>query len=128
MSANYETFYPGKYLDWEKKIIEDRLELISKGPPKVIYGPTEPVSKYEIKEFNLKWDPYNPLFNDGEYATRAGHTNIPALPCFKYYADGPAIDLVGIPHNIAEVFYVGQFLFSDLYSSCMFYKFIKYLS
>jgi hypothetical protein len=32
--SKYQTFTPGKYFDWEKAVIEERLEHAGKGPPK----------------------------------------------------------------------------------------------
>ncbi len=103
MSGKYQIFEPGKYLDWEKPIIEQKLASVEKGPPKGREGPTEPVSEYELLEFNGKWDPYNPLFNDKEYAQKAGYPNVPALPCFK--TPMGAIAELAIPMDIGDTWY-----------------------
>jgi hypothetical protein len=90
VSRKYQTFQPGVYLDWEKKMIEERLEQ-AKNPGRVRQGPggegqqegKTPVTEAEILKYNSTWDPYNPLFNNKEYAKKAGYPGIPAFPCFQ---------------------------------------------
>lgn len=110
MSNKYQIFYPGKYLDWEKDIIEERIA-ISKGeapkrppprPPMAMPGMGNTAEEYELLKYNRTWDPYNPLFNDKKYAREAGYQEVPAWPCFK----GPMAGfMMGIPKDIADTFY-----------------------
>ena len=67
-------FTPGEYLDFEKDAVQLRLDIAAgkvemprMGGP---FGPKEPqpYTREEIIAYNKKWDPYNPLFNDPEYA------------------------------------------------------------
>jgi len=86
VSRKYQTFQPGEYFDWEKEMIEQRLAQAENpqrqeggGPP----GGGGPVTEAAILEYNGKWDPYNPLFNDPEYARKAGFPGVPAFPNFQ---------------------------------------------
>lgn len=79
----YQIFEPGKYFDWEKEIIEERLAIAQKDPPKGSSEPPETISEYELLMFNRNWNAYNPLFNNKEYAQKAGYQDVPAFPCFK---------------------------------------------
>jgi len=91
----YQTFTPGKYLDWEKGIIEPRIAEAAKGPQKSTgsggAGPiaggdvvgTTAVREYDILDFASKWNPENPLFNKTDYAKKAGYQGVPAYVCFK---------------------------------------------
>jgi len=109
MGHKYQIFYPGKYLEWEKDLIEERIA-IAKGeiPPKRPEGmpgrgamPNVAV-EYELLKYNRTWDPYNPLFNDKKYAQEAGYPDVPAWPCFK----GPMAGvMLSIPKDIADTFY-----------------------
>ncbi len=87
--GKYQTFNPGEYLDWEKKVVEERLAQAAGKAPLTggmmgfPGGGSGAISQAEIVSYNSKWDPYNPLFNDKAYAQRAGYPDIPAFPCFK---------------------------------------------
>lgn len=117
--GKYQVFQPGDYFDWEKGIIEERIARASgsfrpesKGLNNEISNPLmagmsrrdNSVGKAELLGYNRTWDPYNPLFNNEEYAREAGYPDIPAWPCFKTpMAEG----LMGltIPKNIADTWY-----------------------
>ena len=105
MSGKYQIFYPGQYLEWEKKFIEERFELVAKGVPKERRGP-ELVHEYELLKFNHNWDPYNPLFNNREYAQKAGYKDVPAWPCFKVPMGGAM--MLAIPQDIADIWFFGH--------------------
>ena len=93
-------FTPGEYLDFEKEAVQLRLDIAAgkaKMPP--MGGPfgkmePKPYSEEEIVAYNKKWDPYNPLFNDPEYAKKAGYAGIPAYPgfCMAMAMGAPGFD------------------------------------
>ena len=78
----WKTFQPGKYDSWELPFVQQRQKMAAgemgdmpmMGPPGMedmsFFGPPEakPYSVEEIRAYNHRWDPYNPLFNDVEYA------------------------------------------------------------
>lgn len=103
MSGKYQTFEPGKYFDWEKKAVEERFENARKGPPKGREKLPKPISEYEILNFNGIWDPYNPLFNDPDYAKSAGWKDVFARPCIKLPMG--AISMVGEMMGTGDLFY-----------------------
>jgi hypothetical protein len=106
MSGKYQVFEPGKYLDWEKAAIEERLAIAAKDPPKGLGAKTEVINEYELLDYNRKWEPYNPLFGNREYARKAGYPDVPAWPCFR--APFEAIMAVMVPHNLSNIFILGH--------------------
>ena len=93
-------FQPGEYLDFEKDAVQLRLDIAAgkaempkMGGP---FGPKEPrpYSQAEVLAYNKKWDPYNPLFNDPEYAKKAGYADVPAYPgfCMAMAMGAPGFD------------------------------------
>ena len=82
MSGKYQVFEPGKYFDWEKAVIEERLNWVGKGPPKSQQPPIT-VSEYELLNYNAKWDSYNPLFNNKGYAHQVARTPCVSLSVFR---------------------------------------------
>lgn len=106
-SGKYQIFQPGEYLDWEKSMIEERLEQ-AKNPRRSAEGPMGPgggptvITEDDILKYNKVWEPYNPLFNDREYAIKAGYPGIPAFPCFQSpRGSAPS----AIPMDIADKWY-----------------------
>lgn len=112
MGDKYQKFTRGVYLDWEKDEVQKRLDQISGKapmggmPPGMpgMPGPMEPqpYTTEEILAYNKKWDPYNPLFNNEEYAKKAGYAAIPAYPGF---AGRGAMGVRGFDKDIADYFY-----------------------
>ena len=120
--GKYQIFQPGVYLDWEKEIIEEKWALAKKGPQKrevsedaskAVIAETDVamagrmvvadvVTEEDILTYNRRWDPYNPLFNDKEYARKAGYPGIPAWPIFKS-ARGGGVGM--IPKDIADKYH-----------------------
>ena len=109
-SRKYQTFQPGVYLDWERKMIEERLEQ-AKNPLRTRQGfgggegPSRenvPITEADILKYNSTWDPYNPLFNNKEYARKAGYPGIPAFPCFQTPRGNPPS---AIPMDVADKWY-----------------------
>ena len=92
-NVRYQTFQPGEYFDWEREMVEERFALAKKGPQRGSsesmnrsggpVDPLKPVTEEDILNYNRKWDPYNPLFNNKEYAQKAGYPGVPAWPCFQ---------------------------------------------
>lgn len=87
--SEFVKFTPGEYLDFEKDAVQFRLDIMAgkaempkMGGPFGPKGDPKPYSQEEILAYNKKWDPYNPLFNDPEYAKKAGYDGVPAFPGF----------------------------------------------
>lgn len=112
----WKTFQPGKYDSWELPFVQQRQKMAAgemgdmpmMGPPGMedmsFFGPPEakPYSVEEIRAYNHRLDPYNPLFNDVEYAKKAGYQGLPALPGFVGRGGGA---MLGFPKDIADAFY-----------------------
>ena len=97
-------FTPGEYYDFEREQVQERLDIASgKKPMQGGFPPREPrpYSTAEVLEYNKKWDPYNPLFNDPEYAKKAGYSDVPAFPGF---AGMGAMGAPGFVKDIADFF------------------------
>lgn len=103
-----QKFYPGEYLDWEKDLVAERLD-IAEGraapppPPPFLLMPPKPLEEAEIIEFNRRWNRYDPLYFDPEYARAHGHPSCPAMPGFQ--AMFPLMYIPQFPKNIASKFY-----------------------
>lgn len=107
--AKYEIFYPGEYHPWEQPFVQDRLDIASgkkqlELPKDMEFGPRapKPYTEAEILAFNKLWNPYDPLYNDPEYARRQGFPGVPAFPGFAKPMGGM---MLGFPKDIAEHFY-----------------------
>lgn len=102
-----QIFNPGEYYDWEKEEVEFRLNIASgkvppPPPPPFFLGQQAPIAEEEILEFNKLWNPYDPLYNDPQYAREHGHPSVPAYPGFKIMANGT---IPGFPKNMGSAFY-----------------------
>lgn len=104
-AGRYQIFQPGEYLDWEKEMVEERIAIVRKGPQGGRGEAGAPISEDAIIEANRKWDPYNPLFNDREYARKAGYPSVPAFPGTQGAGRGGGTRLPGIPHSFGDLFY-----------------------
>lgn len=110
----FQIFERGKYLGWEKEIVEERFALAS-GASKSVktvsslspvvsgVGAPDVVNEQDLLSHNKKWDPYNPLFNDKEYAQKAGYQDVPAFPDFKSPMDNGM--MLTIPNEIGDRWY-----------------------
>lgn len=107
--TTYQVFEPGKYFDWEKPLIEAKMAAAEKGPP-AGRGEPEVINGADLLAYNHMWDPYNPLYNDREYARAAGYQDVIAWPCYKHPM-GP-IELVSVSAGetlkIADIWYNGH--------------------
>ncbi len=118
MEAIFEAFTPGQYLDFEKDLVEqkkrDFAAVLDGTAPQRPEPPAKPYTQEEILAYNKKWDPYNPLFNDPEYAKAAGYSGVPAAPGF---CGRPANSVRPFPKDIS----VGGFYYtndgSDIYTA-----------
>lgn len=104
---NNQKFNPREYYDWEKKEVEYRLGIADGSvepppPPPFFRAQPEPVSEAEILEYNKMWNPYDPLYNDPQYAREHGHPSVPAYPGFQVRANS---SIPGFPKNIGSAFY-----------------------
>jgi hypothetical protein len=105
-TGKYQTFQPGIYLDWEKAMVEERVAIAKKGPQKTSAGPgggPGVITEESILQANKKVDPYNPLFNDKEYAKKAGYPGVPAFPGTQGARGGGGIPR--IPMDFADKWY-----------------------
>lgn len=95
----FETVYPGIYLDREKPLMEEyfaEAEAVeTRGEvdlDKIIagcdygevpgYALSFQASEAKMRYDALKYDPENPIYNDEEYAKKLGYKSLPALPTF----------------------------------------------
>jgi hypothetical protein len=109
-SRKYQTFQPGIYLEWEKKMIEERLEQ-AKNPNRPMEGfgggegpggGDQAITEEAILSYNKTWDPYNALFNSREYAQKAGYPGVPAFPNFQSPRGNPPS---AIPMDFSDKWY-----------------------
>ena len=109
--SKYQIFNPGEYCSWEQADLQRNQDLISgkikmEIPPEIeaMFGPgaAKPYTEEEILAFNKKWNPYDPLYNDPEYARSQGFPSVPAFPGFAKPMGGV---MVRFPKTIAEHFY-----------------------
>ena len=102
-----QKFYPGEYLDWEKDLAEERLAIgtgkVAPPPPPFQMPPPRPLEEREIIEFNRRWNRYDPLYFDPEYARAHSHPSVPAMPGFM--AMFPMMLIPQFPKNLASKFY-----------------------
>lgn len=98
-------FTPGEYYDFEKEEvarrkgqIEGSVEFHDMRPPM----PPRPLSEEMIIDYNKRWDKYNPLYTDPEYARAHGHRSVPAYPLLMV---GAGADVDPFPKTFADGFY-----------------------
>jgi len=92
--GKYQIFERGKWLPWEKEIIEKRFAEVAGGPVAAnddssgmmagfANAGRDVAEKHDILAYNNKWAANNPLFTDEQYAQKAGLPGVPAFPNFK---------------------------------------------
>ena len=118
--AIYEQFQPGKYLPFEQKGVELRQAIFEgRAQPPAPPGmppmdPNDPDSlppflrprtytEEEVLKYNHTWNPYDPLYNDPEFARFHGFPTVPAYPGFEAMA--PIMGIPQFPKNMADGFY-----------------------
>lgn len=107
--SKYETFIVGKYYDWEQPYVNDRFDMASgkKPVPKMggfpgMMGGPKPYTEEEILAYNRKWNPYDPLYTNPEYARSQGYSSVPAYPGFAKPMGGGM--MLAFPKDIADKF------------------------
>lgn len=104
-----QRFRPGEYFDWERPQIEERLSFVKEFQA---YVPQLQVEEYElidersVLEFNKRWNPYDRLYNDPDYARAQGLPGVPVMPGFIHRKLAPRDE--SIPHfrrDIGDSFY-----------------------
>ncbi len=106
--GKYQIYKNGEYYDYEKEGVEYRQKIASgevapPPPPPFMLAPPEPVTEQQIIDYNKLWNPYDPLYNDPEYARAHGHRSVPAYPAFN--AMFP-MQMPGFPKdNYSEFYY-----------------------
>lgn len=100
MDRKCAIFYPGEYHDFEAEFIakltaqrEGKAKPDGMGlPPGVSFNfdamEPQPITEEEILAYNRKWNPYDPLYTDPEYARAHGHPSVPAYPGFGQIRGG----------------------------------------
>lgn len=103
MRNKYQIFNPGEYFPWEKEDVELRLamaegraEIPAKNRPAV------PITEERILFYNQCYNPYDPLYNDPEYARSQGLPGVPAMPGFRGWLGS---GIPGMPKHIGDEFY-----------------------
>lgn len=92
-----QRFIPHEYFDWERAQVEERLEFVKGFKPSLPSGDAlyETVDEHTVLEFNKRWNPWDRLYNDPEYAREQGLSGVPAMPGFAHrqVKPGTATDL-----------------------------------
>ncbi len=99
----FTTFYPGIYTErekpWLKKYLEEDQALRDRGPinvqairegtlPADTPGVATQTYTEEMLRYNaLKYDPFNPVYNDEDYAKSLGYRSLPGLPTIGAHDD-----------------------------------------
>lgn len=114
MSGKYKIFEAGVYSDREKQILQEVADRVASVQCNVKQPPFS-IGEYEIADTNRRWEDENPLYNDRDYATKAGYSSIPAYPSTV----APMMFGAGhkIPQDIADRFY-----YTMTYGDIRFYK------
>ena len=66
--SNFKTVYPGQYSPREKKILDETRKKLQEQIGKPTMFPVTPADPTLMRLYANAWDPWNPLFNDDEYA------------------------------------------------------------
>lgn len=103
----FQTFYPNEYSPEEKKALDGLLDTIARNGG---VGPsvdrTEKMIEREMKQYAWLWNPYDPLYNDPDYAAGTRWGAMPAMPCFPFKENitgFPMMDDVG--DDLGNIFY-----------------------
>ena len=91
MMSKYEILYPGIYTKEEHVALDQFLHDEDDMPQRAF-----PNSLEKMLSHAKRWNRWNPLFNDPEYAKRTKYKGIIAMPCYA--------DPYGFPPRLSEVF------------------------
>ena len=81
--SDFKTVYPGQYSPREKKILDETRKKLQEQIGKPTMFPVTPADPTLMRLYANAWDPWNPLFNDDEYAKNTKYGSIIAIPCWK---------------------------------------------
>lgn len=79
--SDFKTVYPGQYSPREKKILDETRKKLQEQIGKPTMFPVTPADPTLMRLYANAWDPWNPLFNDDEYAKNTKYGSIIAIPC-----------------------------------------------
>lgn len=83
MYENFEIFYPNKFTEEEKEALRKAAERSDSAGFAGPQAKTEIfVDPDELKRYNWVWNPYDPLYNDEDYAKKSAKRGMTAFPCF----------------------------------------------
>lgn len=103
MEKRFTIFYPGVYTEREKPLLDLFLseirEIEQRGPVPMediragrvtdktpgVY--TQIITDEMIRYNALKYDPFNPVYNDESYAVKLGYKSLPGLPTIAAHDD-----------------------------------------
>ena len=118
--AIYQQFQPGEYLPFEKdevalrQGVKDGTIAAPMPPGMPPMDPDDPetwppfmrpktYTEEEIIAYNHIWNPYDPLYNDPQFARDHGFPSVPAYPAFDAMA--PIMGIPQFPKDFADGFY-----------------------
>ncbi len=81
--SDFKTVYPGVYSPREEEILSATREKLEAQIGKPTMFPVTPADPTLMKLYANAWDPWNPLFNDEEYAKKTKYGSLIAIPCWK---------------------------------------------
>lgn len=81
--SDFKTVYPGVYSPREEEILNATREKLNAQIGKPTMFPVTPADPTLMKLYANAWDPWNPLFNDEEYAKKTKYGSLIAIPCWK---------------------------------------------
>lgn len=103
----FQVFYPDVYDEKERAAVDAlRREVERSGGVGPAVDRTETASQAAMLEYARLWNPYDPLYNDPEYAAGTRWRRLPALPCYIFeenISGFPMMDDIG--DELGNVFY-----------------------
>lgn len=103
----FQTFYPNVYSEAERSAVDKlRREVAESGGIGPMVDRTETASQEKMLDYARLWNPYDPLYNDPDYAAKTKRGKLPALPCYIFeenISGFPMMDDIG--DDLGNVFY-----------------------
>jgi len=107
MKQMFQIFYPNQYSETEKVSLDHLNNHISfTGGIGPNANRTVRAEVRDMLEYARIWDPYNPLFNDPDYAAKTKWEKLPGMPCYIFgesITGFPMMDDIG--DRLGNVFY-----------------------